>query len=615
MCGIVGVVMKKGRINERQLLRASDSIHHRGPNHNANWISGHKKVAFAHQRLSIIDTRSCSHQPFQYAERYVIIYNGEIYNYLELKKSLKAKGFSFNTESDTEVVAAAYQAYGKDCVHHFDGAFAFAIWDEVEQKLFAARDRFGEKPFFYYLDNEKLLFASEMKALWKAGAPTDVNRAMLYNFFTVGYTANPGNPEETFYQFIFKLPAASFLEYDLAGNIRVLEKYWQPELKERSDVSEAEAIEQFKQMLTESVRKRLRSDVAIGTSLSGGLDSSTIVALCAAQKETGQYSHKCFTAAFPHFDKDEREQAARVAEKFCLQHIIVTVTEGDLLQQMDELMYHQEEPVGSASSLAQYKVYEAAKANGVTVLLDGQGADEILAGYHKYYKWYWQELYRQKTLSKSGELKAARRLGVQEPFTIKNKMAALFPEFAAAMLQTGKAKNAAKLPGFDANFARSYKKSLYYSLPTYPDLNGTLFYNTFVNGLEDLLRMADRNSMAHGVEVRLPFLNHQMVEFLFTLPPNYKIHKGWTKWLLRKSMEDELPKEIVWRKDKVGFEPPQLKWMHNPAIKERIISSKKILVEQGILSAKAQQHYQPHSANSTDAFDWRCWTASYLFRH
>lgn len=613
MCGIAGMVALKGSVNEHQLLQAAASLKHRGPDHKAHWISGNKKIAFAHQRLSIIDTRSCSHQPFHYANRYVIIYNGEIYNYRELKKELKAKGFLFNTESDTEVVAAAYKAYGKDCVQYFDGAFAFAIWDEEEQKLFAARDRFGEKPFFYYLDSEILLFASEMKALWQAGAPTDVNSAMLYNFLTIGYTANPADPQETFYQHIFKLPAASYLEYD--GKEVAIEKYWITYLKEKTDVSEKEVLEEFTSLLATSVNKRLRSDVPVGTSLSGGLDSSTIVALCAAQKEAAQYSHKCFTATFPHFEKNEEAYAAQVARQFGLRHITVPITEDHLLQQMDRVMYHQEEPIGSASTLAQFKVYEAAKAEGVTVLLDGQGADEVLGGYHKYYKWYWQQLYRQRTLGKSGELAAARSLGATEPFNLKNKLAALFPEFAAAMLQTSKAKKAGRLPNLDREFVQLQKKNFYYSLPTHPDLNGALFYNTFVYGLEELLRMADRNSMAHSVEVRLPFLNYELVEFLFSLPPHFKIRNGWTKWLLRKSMEGVLPDAIVWRKDKVGFEPPQLKWMQLPAVKERIIAGKKVLVENGVLSAAALQSYQPHGANEADAFDWRCYSASYLFRH
>ena len=615
MCGIVGIAVHKGKIEASRLTKAVESLQHRGPDNTAHWVSQDDAIAFAHQRLSIIDTRSCAHQPMHYADRLVIIYNGEIYNYQTLKKSLQQKGFVFQTESDTEVVAAAYTAFGESCVDYFEGAFAFAIWDRHTQQLFAARDRFGEKPFFYFYNDAEFLFASEMKALWQAGVPKAVNAAMLYNFLTIGYTSNPGDPAETFYDNIQKLPAACRLQYNAKTHALTIEKYWHSSIDVDRDINEKDAIEQFETLLTQSVQNRLNSDVPVGTSLSGGLDSSAIVALCSQQSNTKQYSHQCFTAVFPGFEKDETHYAAQVAQQFGLQHNLVEVTENDLWQNMDALMHHQEEPVTSASTLAQYKVYQSAKEKGITVLLDGQGADEILAGYHKYYKWYWQELYRQKTLNKSGELIHARQLGVAENFNLKNKAAALMPEFAAAMLQSSKTKKAGQLSFLNAGFAFAHKRNLYYSLPTHPDLNGALYYNTFVNGLEELLRMADRNSMAHGVEVRLPFLHHQLVEFLFTLPPHFKIREGWTKWLLRKSMEGILPKEIVWRKDKVGFEPPQQKWMQLPAIRERIMESKKLLVNNGVLSADALQHYRPHSAHEEQAFDWRFWSASYLFTH
>ena len=394
----------------------------------------------------------------------------------------------------------------------------------------------------------------------------------------------------------------------------MVEKYWQLDVTESPTLTDAEAIDQFRHLLSQSVQKRLRSDVPIGTSLSGGLDSSSIVALCTRQAAE-HYTHQCFTAVFPGFEKDEQVQAAQVAQQFGLKSTTVTVTEHDLLKEMDALMYHQEEPVISASALAQYKVYQSARQAGVTVLLDGQGADEILGGYHKYYKWYWQQLYRQKSLHKSGELQAARRLNVQEPFTLKNKLAALFPDFAAAMLQSSKSKKASQLSYLHPDFAFTQKRNLYYSLPATPDLNGALYYNTFVYGLEELLRMADRNSMAHAVEVRLPFLNHQLIEFVFSLPPHFKIRQGWTKWLLRQSMQGVLPHNIVWRKDKVGFEPPQQQWMLNQQVQEKIYEGKKALVQQHILSPKSLQSYKATTAHAADNFDWRFWSASFLFTH
>jgi asparagine synthase (glutamine-hydrolysing) len=277
-------------------------------------------------------------------------------------------------------------------------------------------------------------------------------------------------------------------------------------------------------------------------------------------------------------------------------------------------MQHQEEPIASASPLAQYQVYGLARQNGVTVLLDGQGADEVLAGYHKYYRWWWQYLYRRGKLHRSGELKAARALGVTEPFNVKNKLAALLPHFADGILQSRKAKQAFHHPDLENDWAFRHKQQLYYSLPATPDLNGALYFNTFVHGLEELLRLADRNSMAHSVEVRLPFLSHELVTFLFTLPPHFKIHQGWTKWLLRQSVASKLPHEIVWRKDKVGFEPPQKQWMQSKGVQEAVFAAKQTLVNQGILNAVVlQKKIQPHEAHAAEKRDWKYWSAAYLF--
>lgn len=615
MCGIAGL-LSPNKISdaEQRILAATKSLTHRGPEHEQYWHHPDRTVFFGHKRLRIIDVAQRSNQPYEYLQRYQVIHNGEIYNYLEIKKELEKKGYQFFSESDTEVIVAAYDAYKSKCLQQFDGMFSFAIWDEQEQTLFAARDRLGEKPFFFYYDGTQFLFASEIKALWAAGMEKQVNESMLYNYLTIGYTTNPFNPQETFYQNVQKLPAASFLEYDLASHHLSIEKYWDVAVTENQTTSAGEAIEQFTVLFKESIQKRLRSDVAIGTSLSGGLDSSCIVALC-SQLASQNYTHKCFTATFPGFARSEEDFAALVAKQFGLQHHLVNVEENSLLEEFDKLMWHQEEPVGSASVLAQYKVYQAAKQNGVTVLLDGQGADEILAGYHKYYKWHWQALYAERNLQKSGELQAAALLGVNESFGVKNKVMALLPHFSMAMLQSKKEKQAARHTGLNKEFTHLQKRNFNYSTPANSTLNSALYFNTFVNGLEELLRYADRNSMAHAVEVRLPFLNYQLVEFLFTLPAHFKIKDGWTKWLLRKAMENMLPKEIIWRKDKVGFEPPQKQWMQNSLVQDRIRDSKKLLVEKNILStAVLNKPIQPAEASDALNSDWRYWSASYLFR-
>jgi len=613
MCGITGIISKKSQlIFEERIQPAIKCLEHRGPEGNGIWINEDRSVGLGHLRLSIIDLSKEAAQPMHYLHRYCIIHNGELYNYIEIREQLLREGYQFSTQSDTEVIVAAYDHWATDCLTRFDGMFAFAIWDEKEKKLFAARDRFGEKPFFFFYDEEQLLFASEMKSLWSMGVSKKVNNAMLYNFLTIGYTSNPADPNETFYQEIQKLPAASYLTYSLAENQLIIEKYWQvyPEIK---NISEAGAIEQFRHLFGQSIKRRLRSDVDIGTSLSGGLDSSSVVAFCQPHSSK-HYTQKCFTASFDNFEKDELKYAQLVAKQFGLKHVVTPINGNETVELMHEAMYHQEEPIASASALAQYKVFRSAKQNGVTVLLDGQGADELLAGYYKYYKWYWQELYRNKKLKKSKELPLAYELGVKEEFGWKNKIAALFPEFTAGILQTQKAKKAFRHPDLDREFAFSNKQNFYYSTPSAFDLNGVLYYNSFVNGLEELLRMADRNSMAHAVEVRLPFLDHQLVEFLFTLPPGLKIHAGWTKWLLRKTVEDILPKEIAWRKDKLGFEPPQKQWMGEKNVQDAIREGKKKLIEQKILKPSAiTKKIQPHDAYAADNWDWKYWSASYLF--
>jgi asparagine synthase (glutamine-hydrolysing) len=614
MCGIAGILSKNIKATSAINI-ATDAITHRGPQGRGYFVNEEGTVALGHSRLCIIDLSEAAAQPLSYGGRYQIIYNGEIYNYIELRETLLNKGYNFHSASDTEVVVAAFAAYGRDCLQHFEGMFAFAIWDEQEQELFAARDRMGEKPFFFAYDAEKLVFGSEMKVLWAAGVERKVNNAMLYNFLTIDYTSNPYDPGETFFQDIQKLPAASFLIYSLSTHQLEIENYWQVTSDLDNAIKDTEAIDKLRFLLSGSVEKSLRSDVPVGTSLSGGLDSSAIVALC-NQKTSNQYTHQCFTAVFPGFERDEYKHAASVANAFGLTMNPVEIKQDEVVELMQKAMYHQEEPSVSASMLAQYKVYEIAKQQGVTVLLDGQGADEILGGYDKYYKWYWRELYSHRNLSKSRELSFSRELGNNTGLSFSDKTASLFPQFAAALHQSKKKKDAGRHHALDKEFAQKHRHQFYYSLPPRFDLNSALYFSTFSYGLEELLKLADRNSMAQAVEVRLPFLNHKIVDFLFTLPPHFKIRKGWTKWLLRKAMEPQLPPDIVWRKDKVGFEPPQKMWMQNENVQESIMEGKKLLVNHNILvKEELNKKIQPHDAYAAENKDWKFWSASFLFRN
>ncbi len=620
MCGIAGILSSSpSLVNTERLKKMTNALAHRGPDGEGHWINSSGNIALGHRRLSIIDLSDAGAQPMHFLNRYAIIHNGEIYNYPELKEELKKQGYNFFTKTDTEVIAAAYHCWQSACVDHFDGMFAFAIWDEETKTVFGARDRFGEKPFYYYFDNNQFVFASEMKALWAAGIDRKPNLKMLFNYITIGYTDNPLKPEETFFENIYKLPPATSFTFDAATHVLDIETYWDIELNTvNKNISDEEAIQKFNSLFQTSVKIRLRSDVAIGTSLSGGLDSSGVIATACSFTAhlpiTIGTPLTSFTAIFPGFEKDESVFAQQVSEKFNLQHFTIPVNANDLINDFEKLSFHQEEPVTSASVLAQYKVYELAKKNGVKVLLDGQGADETIAGYHQYYKWYWQELFANRQLLRSGEIKAARKIGIQEPFGYKNIIAALFPDFANVFLEKHYLLHALKQQDLTAEFINKQSKEAYYTTPPHYNLNGVLYFNTMQHGLEELLRYADRNSMANGREVRLPFLSHELVEFLFTLPSKFKIRNGWTKWLLRQSMKEKLPDEIVWRKEKIGFEPPQKIWMQNNTVQQMIRDAKTKLVNEKILKPDVlNKNINAKAAHDADNYDWRYLSASMLF--
>jgi asparagine synthase (glutamine-hydrolysing) len=614
MCGIAGIISNNSSlISSERIKKMTDALAHRGPDTEGHWMNS--TAALGNRRLSIIDLSSAGNQPMHYLDRYTIIHNGEIYNYIELKEELQKKDYAFFSKTDTEVIVAAYDCWKEECVDHFDGMFAFAIWDEKEKELFAARDRFGEKPFFYFIDNEQFIFASEMKALWAAGIERKVNLKLLFNYLTIGYVDNPNIPEETFFENISKLPAASYLKLSTFNLQLSIINYWDIQVEnENKKINDSEAIEKFSSLLQRSVKRRLRSDVPVGTSLSGGLDSSSIIATL--HSLTAQNSPlTAFSSVFPGFEKDESAFAKLVSDKFHLLHFTTTPDASSLHDDLEKLFYYQEEPFSSSSIYAQYKVYELAKQQGIKVLLDGQGADETLAGYHKYYKWYWQELFRNRKLISTGELNAAKELGVTENFGWKNRIAALFPEFATIFLERQYLLNALRHEDLTKDFTQLQSKEAYYITPEIFTLNGVLYFNTCMHGLEELLRYADRNSMAHGREVRLPFLDHELVEFIFSLPANFKIRNGWTKWLLRETMRDKLPNEIVWRRDKTGFEPPQEQWIKNDKISELITDAKKILVEEKILKPEViNKKIEARPAHEADNYDWRYLTSSFLFK-
>jgi asparagine synthase (glutamine-hydrolysing) len=607
MCGIAGIISpNKSLVHPRSLKTMSNILAHRGPDGEGQWINATNNVGLAHRRLAVIDLSAAAAQPMHYAERYSITYNGEIYNYKEIKIDLQKVGYHFTTESDTEVILAAFDFYKNDCVQYLDGMFAFAIWDEKTQELFCARDTFGEKPFYYFLDDEAFAFASEMKALWSIGINKKPDEKMLLNFLGIGQVQNASDKSQTFFKHINALPPAHTAIFSLKKMTFSIAKFNDIDRHTVADISTIEAIEKLNFLLQSSINKRLRSDVPVGTSLSGGIDSSTIAYF--VNKQNSTHNFKTFSAVFPGFEKDESAFIKELAHQFNGDNYQITPTENGLLQDFDKLSYHQEEPFTSSSIYAQYKVYELAKQHNVKVLLDGQGADEILAGYTKYIHWYLQELVGNYKYRKVlNEIKSFSKNSIPVSFGLKNIFATYLPTHAAMALEKRAFEKIAHNKNINEDYLQAIKGKEWQGIykPTVTKFNDILYYNTMEFGLEELLRYADRNSMAHGVEVRLPFLNNELVQFIFSLPATLKMSNGFTKNILRKTMQDKLPNNILWNPTKIGFEPPQKLWMGNKLFQDKIHEAKQKLVDEKILkSSVLSEKIIPSSAHSEMNKDW-----------
>ena len=559
MCGIAGVfnlhVNKLIRVED--LKRMTDTISHRGPDDEGVWKNDSNNIGLGHRRLSILDLTNKSSQPMHFGSRYSIIFNGEIYNYLEIKESLIKKGVRFITTSDTEVLLHSYILKKEKCLNDLDGMFAFAIWDNVEKTIFLARDRFGEKPIYYSVENGQFIFSSEMKAIWSYRGHKGLREDKMIKYVKSHQITDQYDTHSTFFENISEFPNGHFLTLKHGDNIN-FEKYWKLDKNSfntfNGDLSEA--LSQFKKLLITSVKRRMRSDVTLGSSLSGGLDSSTIVELM--NQQLNDKEQKTFSAKFPGFYKDE----SSYIDILCSKHNNINAFSinpdiEEFQNEFKELVHFQEEPFGSSSIYAQWCVMKLAKNNKIKVMLDGQGADEFLAGYLPYYKAYLNQLFWTDEKIYSKELKSYNKL---RNFTINH-----YKESETLRMKLGRLR--LKLMN-----KRSPNNQFHLKEMLKKDLTST--------GLRSLLRYADRNAMAHSIETRLPFLNHELIEFVFTLPDSFLLNNGWTKFILRKSMEDCLPKKIVWRKDKVGFETPQEKWLRSKWVEEIIFPlSKKLKIE------------------------------------
>jgi len=553
VCGIIGSVRYGSCLDETASLRMRDSLVHRGPDDAGLWTSPADGVTLGSRRLAILDLSPRGHQPMQDPSgNLTIVLNGEIYNCVELRSELQ-QHYAFRSQTDTEVLLAAYLVWGTDCLPRLNGMFGFAIWDNRKRCLFAARDRFGEKPFYYFHQPSLLLFASEMKAILASGiVKAEPHLSAIYRFLVHRET---DTSDGTFFKNIRALPAAHALLYSPGDDALKTWEYWDldPAAEIRCTQNDAYA-EHLRGLLQESVKIRLRADVPVGSCLSGGLDSSSLVSLIAEQRRGDRQS--TFSARFEDPQIDEGRYIQPVAEKCAATNYSTYPDPLRMLEDMHRFAWHQEHPFVGPSIYAQWCVMRLASECGTTVLLDGQGADEILGGYRVSQGFHLRDLFVQMrwiTLLSSvrGQVKHGGPKSLPTmlapqlaPFVglPKPEIQALPPDFT---------KHAFAPP---AQSPAKFKSALHNEL--YKQLRCSM--------LPKLLRFADRSSMAFSREVRLPYLDHRVVEYLFAIPETQKIHGATTKFVLRNALRGRLPDQVANRMDKKGFEAPESAWLRGP---------------------------------------------------
>lgn len=553
MCGITGIINKKNTpFDEILLHKVNDSIKHRGPDGEGFYV--YKNLGLGHRRLAIIDLTDSGKQPMSLNERYFITYNGEIYNYIEIRLELIELGITFSTATDTEVILKAYEFWGENCVNHFNGMWAFAIFDKHKEILFISRDRFGVKPLYYVNTDENFVFGSEIKQLLTFGIRAKVNKQMLSDYFCIGYA---NHTAETFFDGIFQLEPGCNITLSLKDVNPKINRYYHLKVNEEvNKLKEHEAIDFYISKLNDAIKLRLRSDVVVGSCLSGGLDSSYISSYAASLHNPNNNNlFRAITASSQQTDNDESPYAKIVADYSNLDWHVASPDTNDYLNVLDRVVKIQEEPFGGPSIVMQYYVLKMAKDVNCIVMLDGQGGDETLLGYERYYASYFNALgivQKVKFLlsaSKNSKLKVSELLKYVLYFnnywirrlSLRNKCLYLKKELANLFNNTLLRKIIGK------------SKSIY-------DLQ---IFEIQSHQLRTLLMYEDKNSMAHSIETRLPFLDYRVVEAAVSMNCDYKINGGWTKYVLRKSGADNriLPAEIAWRKNKIGFEAPSKLWL------------------------------------------------------
>ena len=561
MCGIIGICNYSDREIEASLLkRMTDTLKHRGPDDSGILVKNN--VGLGHTRLSVIDLSPMGHQPMTNEDGTLhIVFNGEIYNFQEIKKELVGYGHKFKSRADTEVILHSYEQFGVNCVKKFNGMFAFAIFDEKQGQIFLARDRLGEKPLYYYSDSDKFIFASEIKAILEdRSVPRTIENQGLINYFTFGHSVAP----DTIYRGIKKLQPGHYLVFK---NKRIdIKKYWDslaPDILE--DKGEGYYKQKTKELFERSVKDRLISDVPLGVFLSGGLDSSSVVAMMAKNKVKPL---KTFSVGFdiPGQEFNELSDARIVADHFKTEHHEIVLKEPDLIEAINTLVYHFDEPFGDAAGFPVFFLSKFAK-NNVTVVLTGEGGDEIFGGYRRYViEKNRKKLFLLKFLLKGGLVnglvnslpklrktkKLINSLVINDDLSRYVSWISFFSEDMKKQLF----KDNNIVVGVDS--LKMYGQ--YLSQCNSKDWLGKIMYLDQKIILPDAyLEKVDKTSMAFGLETRAPILDHDLVEFANSIPSRYKIRGLETKYIFRESMKDILPAGII-KKRKHGFSVPTNAW-------------------------------------------------------
>lgn len=592
MCGITGILAfnENGKQYLNKVSAATYSLLKRGPD--GEGIYFNKNVALGHRRLSIIDTSNAASQPFtEPTERYTIVFNGEIFNYKQLRNQLESKGIKFKSQSDTEVLLHLYISDKEKCLEQLDGEFAFAIYDSHTEELFLARDRFGIKPLYYYKDTERFVFGSELKALMQFDIPKIIDKTALQLYFYLNYIPSP----YSIFENVKKLEAGSLMKVNLKGISEEKKYYSIPYSSELKNIPTYESAQKtFKSLLEFSVQQRMIADVPLGTFLSGGIDSSIITAI-AAQNTKHLNSFSIGFKDEPLFD--ETEHAQLLAKKYKTNHTVFQLSNNDLFANLQQVLDYTDEPFADSSALA-VNILSMHTKKHVTVALSGDGADELFAGYNKHAA----ELKARTGGIKAGLVKSSHSILKQLPKSRNSKTGnkiRQLEKFAEGMKMSPEERywQWAKWSGYtsDQLFSKQYSS----------DINADSFKNSKSNILKnisndynsvlltdmqlvlenDMLVKVDRMSMSQSLEVRVPFLDHKIVDFAFSLPAEYKIDSKSRKKIVRDTFKDLLPPELL-SKRKQGFEVPMLKWFKTD-LKSMITNElleDKFINEQGIFN-------------------------------